>query len=141
MSQSTTGCPGCETGGSSRRRGGAAEVFPRTEKEKETQNETGCRSARERRRVELSQGHDLGDHGKGERLDAAGRIISPAPRTIQGSEADVKFAMGVQARVWGPQPGVRLAHRSYGILHCPRADSVAAGSDRAGAIALSEELE
>lgn len=49
--------------------------------------------------------------------------------------------MCVQARVRGPHPGVRLTNRSYSILHCPRADRSAAGSNRSGTIALCKELE
>ena len=49
--------------------------------------------------------------------------------------------MIVQPRVRGPQPGVRLTHRSYGILHCARAHRLAAGSERAGAITLCKTLQ
>ena len=45
------------------------------------------------------------------------------------------------ARVWGPQPGIRLSHRAEGILHRARADGVPAGSDGAVAEALGEDLE
>ena len=40
-----------------------------------------------------------------------------------------------------PHPGVPLAHRADGIFHRARADGVTAGSDGAGAEALSEDLE
>ena len=49
--------------------------------------------------------------------------------------------MRVQTRVKGPHPGVRLAHRSYGILHRARPYWSTPGSNGAGAVALGVQLE
>ena len=49
--------------------------------------------------------------------------------------------MAVQARVKGPHAGERLAHRSYGVFHCARADKVAAGGPAALSIAVGKEQE
>ena len=49
--------------------------------------------------------------------------------------------MGVQARVRGPHPGIRLAHRSDGVFHRASSDGVTAGRDSTGPDALGKELE
>jgi hypothetical protein len=119
----------------------STQVFARPEQKEETRDEALRRGVSRRGVLELSQGPHLGDNRKGQRLDAAGRVIGAAPSAIHGSEANVKVAMAVQTRVRGPQLGIRLTHRSYGVLHCPRADRVVAGSDCSGAISLCKQLE
>ena len=49
--------------------------------------------------------------------------------------------MGVQSRVNGPQPGVRLAHGADGIFHRARSHGPTAGRDAAIADPLCKELE
>lgn len=95
----------------------------------------GCRGVLVGQRPHLR--HDR--HGEG--LHAARQGVGASPRAVQGREAKVDVAMACQARVRGPHSGARLPHRSYCVLHRPRADRVAAGSNGAGAIPVGEELK
>ena len=63
------------------------------------------------------------------------------PRTIQGGEAKIDDAMGIQTRVRGPHPGVRLAHRSYGVLHGTSPYRSTTGGNGTVAVALGKELQ
>lgn len=120
---------------------GPAQVFPRTEQEIETHDEAVGGRMSQRGGFQLGQGPHLGNNGNGEGFDPLRRGIGLLPCTKQRGEADIHRAVRVQTRVRGPQPGVRLTHRSYGVLHCPRSDRVAAARERSGAVALCKELE
>ena len=76
----------------------------------------------------------------GERLDTRGRGVGFFLGLVEGGQANIHDAKRVQARVRGPQPGERLPHTSYGVLHRPRADWSAAGVERARSVAVSKEL-
>ncbi len=91
----------------------------------------------------VRRGEVQGDLDKFDRdgADARRRGIGPGPSAVKGSEAYVHSAVAVQPRVEGPQAGERLAHRSYGVFHCARADKVAAGGPATGPIAVGEEQE
>ena len=51
------------------------------------------------------------------------------------------FSVRVLARVSGPQPGVRLAHRAEDLLHVARPHRSMAGRDGTTAQVLGKELE
>ena len=91
----------------------------------------------------LGSGHSphVANHRERQRFHTGRWRIVALPGTVQRREAEVQVTMKIQARVWGPQPGIRLANRSYGVLHCPSADRVAAGSDCAGAVLLGKQEE
>ena len=79
--------------------------------------------------------------GEGQGGHASGSRVGFAPGAEEGREAVVQSAEGIQARVRGPQPGERLTHRSYGVLHRPRSDGEAAGGKDARTVSVGKELK
>jgi hypothetical protein len=86
-------------------------------------------------------GEDVEDDRDRDGLDAVGWGIGAGVATELAFEAKIDGAYGVEARVWGPQSGEALAHRTEGVLHCARANWLAAGSGATVAVALGEDLE
>ena len=113
-------------------RWGSAKILPGSKQKTDGQDKR-CGGEGGRGSVHVREGQYLSDDGKRKRFDATVGFVRLAPGTTQGREANVEFAMPTnQARVWGPQPGVCLAHRSYGILHCPKSYGMTAGHDQCG---------
>jgi hypothetical protein len=92
-----------------------------------------------------NNGHGIGgmdDNGDRDGLDLVRWQISVGVATTElALEAEVNGAGGGEARVTGPQSGKALAHHAECVLHCARANWLAAGGEVAIPVALGEELE
>jgi len=86
-------------------------------------------------------GEDVEDNRDRDGFDAVRGRIGAGIAPELAFEAEVDGADGVEAGVWGPQSGEALAHRTEGVLHCARANWLAAGSCATVAVALGEDLE
>jgi hypothetical protein len=86
-------------------------------------------------------GEDVEDDRDRDGLDAVGWRIGAGIATELAFEAKIDGAYGVEARVRGPQSGEALAHRTEGVLHCARANWLAAGGCATVTVALGEDLE
>ncbi len=121
---------------------GRARVLPRAQKKVEGDGATDAHS--------VGKGVGVGGRAKVEgELDqfdrdgaCAGRGgIGFGPSPEEGHKAEVSGAIKVEAGVRGPHAGERLAHGSYGVLHCSRSNRVAAGREGAGAVAVGKQEE
>jgi hypothetical protein len=116
-------------------------VLPRPEEEVESDGRAGGGGSASEGAVRNGQGPGGADELDRNRADPRGWGVLPGPGTKEGGKTDVQGAMRVQPRVDGPQAGERLAHRAYGVFHCPRSDRVAAGREVAVAVAMGKEEE
>ena len=119
---------------------GAAQILTGTQKEIEADDEALGRRCGMGRDVMRVLPH-LRHQGQGQGLHSGRGIIGPLPRAVQGGQAIIDEPVGVQTRVRGPHAGVRLAHRSYGVLHGTSPNRSTAGGNGAVAVALGIELQ
>ena len=105
------------------------------------QNENGTRSIGDWCAFLMRQLDRLGEQSPWQGLDSRRGVVNLAPRAVERRKPEVEMPVGVQARVRGPHPRIRLAHRSHGILHRASSYGVTTGSDGTRAEALGKELE